>query len=95
MDSFRTCFYVLLYLAATLRLSHSTTYPTNFFFCDEPETPANGHRLGNHFGAGYGVRFECDPGYFMVGSDVIYCVLSKYGVHWNADSPVGLRKLAR
>ena len=84
--------YALLCLAALLHLS-SSTYPYYYFFCDEPETPENGYRIGNHFGAGYGVQFKCNPGYFLVGSEVIYCVPYKYGVHWNAESPVCLREL--
>ena len=51
--------------------------------CPDPGVPVNGNRIGNSFIDGQTVAFNCQPGYTLIGSQVLRCVAG----NWDDDIP--------
>uniref|UniRef100_A0A8C6L3G6 CUB and Sushi multiple domains 2 n=1 Tax=Nothobranchius furzeri TaxID=105023 RepID=A0A8C6L3G6_NOTFU len=56
--------------------------------CSSVPEPRNGRRMGNNFGVGAVVRFECSPGYVLEGSIAIECLpVPNALAQWNSSIP--------
>ncbi|XP_072180906.1 uncharacterized protein [Diadema setosum] len=69
-------------------------YKTNSGFCRHPGNPSNGQRHGDYFRFGSRVKYTCDSGYALIGSDEIQCIpRDKWerpitSTTWSAIAPV-------
>ncbi|XP_066117566.1 membrane cofactor protein-like isoform X2 [Saccopteryx bilineata] len=55
--------------------------------CPRPSEPLNGHLEGNlEFGSE--VKYFCNEGFYLIGSEVLYCELSGDTLQWSGDPPI-------
>ena len=66
------------------RWTNKSSAPVSDVHCGDPGTPVNGERFGNEFTYGKIVRFDCMPGYKLVGDIVSGC---KIDGTWSAALP--------
>uniref|UniRef100_A0A4W3J731 Uncharacterized protein n=1 Tax=Callorhinchus milii TaxID=7868 RepID=A0A4W3J731_CALMI len=56
--------------------------------CTSVPEPRYGRRIGSEFSAGSVIRFECSPGYYLLGSKAIQCQAVLNGLaQWNDTIP--------
>jgi len=56
--------------------------------CIDPGIPENGFRIGAvPFYPGRNVRFGCNSGYKLKGTEVLTCTYGTRGAQWDADTP--------
>ena len=60
--------------------------------CRDPGTPLHGNRDTERFEYGAVVKFTCDPGYTIVGSDTISCDQNEDRGIWSGQKPTCERK---
>ena len=66
---------------------------TDNLTCADPGIPENGFRIGAvPFYPGRNVRFGCNSGYKLKGTEVLTCTYGTHGVQWDADTPKCTRK---
>lgn len=81
------CFY-LLSSAVPFHFLHKAVPRTSAIQCSSVPEPRFGKRIGNDFGIGKVVLFECNPGYTLHGSSAIRCeAVPNALAQWNGTVP--------
>ncbi|KAF3691668.1 CUB and sushi domain-containing protein 3 CUB and sushi multiple domains protein 3 [Channa argus] len=75
-------------LLSSIYGSHSAVPRTSATQCSSVPEPRFGKRIGNDFGIGMVVLFECNPGYTLHGSNAIRCeAVANALAQWNGTVP--------
>ncbi|KAM7451141.1 hypothetical protein ABFA07_001207 [Porites harrisoni] len=61
----------------------SSTVPTCKAMCRDPGIPRNGIRIGDDFGDGQMVAYQCDSNFDLFGSSTSFCIAGE----WNSTRP--------
>uniref|UniRef100_A0AAV2MBP8 Uncharacterized protein n=1 Tax=Knipowitschia caucasica TaxID=637954 RepID=A0AAV2MBP8_KNICA len=75
-------------LLSSIYGSHSAVPRTSSTQCNSVPEPRFGKRIGNDFGTGMAVLFECNPGYTLHGATAIRCeAVPNALAQWNGTVP--------
>ncbi|XP_013372029.1 PREDICTED: membrane cofactor protein-like [Chinchilla lanigera] len=65
--------------------------------CTLPQDPLNGHVnfLNESYELGTQVQFICNNGFYLIGNEILHCLLSGSDVQWSSEAPECEKSLCR